>query len=176
MARVDMASLYRAVKREPKEGTIGEAVKCHAQACGFVAYIADVHPDEVARVVAGAKFADRPRRPRPRAHRTGGSMTDQRFTDEDREQLRKMGECYGRPNPYAPTLSLADSDATRAALAHIDRLEGALREIAGRECDEAEFDEDGPTLRCPEFDMDRWCPPCLACEALDPAPTEQEEA
>lgn len=83
-------------------------------------------------------------------------MTDQRFTDEDREQLRKMGECYGRPNPYAPTLSLADSDATRAALAHIDRLEGALREIeavAARE--------------------DKVLP--IVHTALKPAPTEQEE-
>ena len=47
-----LRAMYYRVYRKPREGTAGEAIKAHAQACGFVAYALDVHPDEVARVVA----------------------------------------------------------------------------------------------------------------------------
>ena len=51
MTSEECAKLYWQVKREPKEGTIRDAITAHAQACGFVAYVADVHPDAVARAV-----------------------------------------------------------------------------------------------------------------------------
>jgi hypothetical protein len=47
-----LAECYRRVKREPKEGTIAEALLEHAQACGLVAYVLGVHPDEVAKAAA----------------------------------------------------------------------------------------------------------------------------
>lgn len=47
----EMASLYYRVKRDPKEGTLADAIRVHAQACGFVAYVFDVHPDRVAEAV-----------------------------------------------------------------------------------------------------------------------------
>lgn len=46
------ADMYHRVFREPREGTISAAIKSHSQACGFVAYALDLHPDEVARAVA----------------------------------------------------------------------------------------------------------------------------
>lgn len=46
-----LAALYDLVKREPNEGTLAPAIKAHAQACGLVAYICDVHPDDVAQAV-----------------------------------------------------------------------------------------------------------------------------
>ena len=49
----EAVAMYHRVKREPKEGTISEAIKCHSQACGFVAYALDLTPDEVAREVGG---------------------------------------------------------------------------------------------------------------------------
>jgi hypothetical protein len=49
--------MYRRVKRKPKEGTINDAIKCHSQACGLVAFAFDVHPDEVARDVAKERGA-----------------------------------------------------------------------------------------------------------------------
>ena len=49
---LEMAAMYARVVRKPVEGTAGAAVKVHAQACGFVAYAFDVHPDEVARAVS----------------------------------------------------------------------------------------------------------------------------
>lgn len=51
----EMVALYRRIKRRPKEGTLFEAIKCHAQACGFVAYVFDVHPDRVAEAVKWAE-------------------------------------------------------------------------------------------------------------------------
>lgn len=47
-----MVAMYRTVKREPDEGTASAAIRVHAQACGFVAYAFNVHPDYVARCVA----------------------------------------------------------------------------------------------------------------------------
>jgi hypothetical protein len=47
-----LAEMYWRVIRVPTEGTAGAAIRCHAQACGFVAYAFDVHPDTVARAVA----------------------------------------------------------------------------------------------------------------------------
>ena len=44
--------MYNDVKRKPRDGSLAEAVKVHAQACGFVAYAFDVHPDRVAQAVA----------------------------------------------------------------------------------------------------------------------------
>ena len=44
--------MYNDVKRKPRDGSLDEAIKVHAQACGFVAYAYDVHPDRVARAVA----------------------------------------------------------------------------------------------------------------------------
>jgi hypothetical protein len=46
------AEMYKDVIRKPRDGSISEAIKVHAQACGFVAYAFDVHPDRVARAVA----------------------------------------------------------------------------------------------------------------------------
>lgn len=46
-----MVDLYFRVRRKPKEGSLAEAIRCHAQACGFVAFTFDVHPDDVARAV-----------------------------------------------------------------------------------------------------------------------------
>lgn len=53
----EMAAMYRRVKRKPEEGTATAAIKCHAQACGFVAYAFNVHPDAVAREVAAERAA-----------------------------------------------------------------------------------------------------------------------
>ena len=46
-----LADMYERVIRRPNEGTATAAIVCHAQACGFVAYAFDVHPDVVARAV-----------------------------------------------------------------------------------------------------------------------------
>lgn len=46
-----MATMYRSVRRKPAEGTAMAAIKVHAQACGLVAYVFNVHPDAVARAV-----------------------------------------------------------------------------------------------------------------------------
>jgi hypothetical protein len=47
-------ALYRRVKRTPEEGTFEPAVRTHAQACGLIAFLLNVHPDVVARIVARA--------------------------------------------------------------------------------------------------------------------------
>jgi hypothetical protein len=52
------AEMYRDVKRTPRDGSLAEAIKCHAQACGFVAYAFDVHPDRVAQAVKYQKIAE----------------------------------------------------------------------------------------------------------------------
>lgn len=44
--------LYAEVKRKPVEGTITDAIKCHSQACGFVAYALNLTPDQVAQEVS----------------------------------------------------------------------------------------------------------------------------
>ena len=49
-----LAEMYAEVRKEPKEGTISEAIKCHSQACGLVAYAFDVHPDSVALAIERA--------------------------------------------------------------------------------------------------------------------------
>jgi hypothetical protein len=46
------AEMYKDVIREPRDGSVSEAIKVHAQACGFVAYAFDVHPDRVAQAVS----------------------------------------------------------------------------------------------------------------------------
>jgi len=46
------ADLYARIKRKPGEGTASEAMKCHSQACGMVAFMLDIHPDAVAGAVA----------------------------------------------------------------------------------------------------------------------------
>ena len=51
---IEMAAMYRRVIRQPSEGTAGAAILVHAQACGFVAYAFNVHPDVVARAVQEA--------------------------------------------------------------------------------------------------------------------------
>jgi hypothetical protein len=43
--------MYNRIKRPVRDGSLHEAIKAHAQACGFVAYVFDVHPDEVAEAV-----------------------------------------------------------------------------------------------------------------------------
>jgi isochorismate hydrolase len=47
-----MAEMYWRVKRSPEEGSVSAAISCHAQACGIVAFVSNVHPDNVARAVA----------------------------------------------------------------------------------------------------------------------------
>ena len=47
----EMASLYALVKRPARDYSLTEAIRRHAQACGFVAYVYDVHPDRVAEAV-----------------------------------------------------------------------------------------------------------------------------
>ena len=51
-----IAALYWRIKRSPEEGTLAPAIRAHAQACGLIAYLFDIHPDEVARHVAQANF------------------------------------------------------------------------------------------------------------------------
>jgi hypothetical protein len=58
MTDVALARMYYLVKREPLEGTISEATKVHAQACGFVAYVADLTPDQVALAVSSVSLAE----------------------------------------------------------------------------------------------------------------------
>jgi hypothetical protein len=48
----EMVAMFYRVRREPLEGTAIAACRVHAQACGFVAYSFDVHPDHVAQAVA----------------------------------------------------------------------------------------------------------------------------
>jgi hypothetical protein len=43
--------MYNDVKRTTNYGSLANAIKAHAQACGFVAYAFDIHPDEVALAV-----------------------------------------------------------------------------------------------------------------------------
>lgn len=47
-----LVAMYYEVIRKPLEGTAGAALKAKGQACGFVAYLFDVHPDRVASAVA----------------------------------------------------------------------------------------------------------------------------
>ena len=54
----EMKSVYGRAKRKPVDGSMREAVKCHAQACGFVAFVFDVHPDVVAKAVAATGETD----------------------------------------------------------------------------------------------------------------------
>lgn len=49
-----MTAMYRRVKRSPSEVIAAAAIEVHAQACGFIAYAFNVHPDTVARAVAEA--------------------------------------------------------------------------------------------------------------------------
>jgi hypothetical protein len=49
--------LYYRIKREP-DGSLGDAIKAHAQACGFIAFLLDLHPDRVAEAIAEAKQPD----------------------------------------------------------------------------------------------------------------------
>ena len=46
-----MADLYERVKRPCAEGSLSEAITLHSQACGLVAYVFNVHPDDVAVAV-----------------------------------------------------------------------------------------------------------------------------
>ena len=46
-----MAGMYWKVKREPVENSLSEAIRHHAQACGHIAYLLNVHPDRVAEAV-----------------------------------------------------------------------------------------------------------------------------
>ena len=54
----EMADLYERVKRPPRDGSISAASTVHAQACGFVAWVFDVHPDRVAEAVRDADDDD----------------------------------------------------------------------------------------------------------------------
>lgn len=85
------------------------------------------------------------------------------FTDEDRARVEVLAGAFAVPGAGALDAErkqkMADSLTLLAALAHIDRLEGALREIA-------EIDWSEPPVDMPDE---------LARAALDPAPTEQEE-
>lgn len=54
-----MVALYHETRRAPDEGTATAAILAHAQACGLVAYLLDVHPDRVARAVADATMKAR---------------------------------------------------------------------------------------------------------------------
>ena len=51
MSEREMAEMYRRVIRPKSDGSLAEAIRNHSQACGFVAYVCNVHPDAVARVV-----------------------------------------------------------------------------------------------------------------------------
>ncbi len=51
--------MYDRVKRPVREGSLHEAIKMHAQACGLVAYVYDVHPDEVAEAVRDHRISVR---------------------------------------------------------------------------------------------------------------------
>ena len=51
----EMVDLYERVKRSPRDGSISAAITVHAQACGFVAWVFDVHPDRVAEAVRDAR-------------------------------------------------------------------------------------------------------------------------
>jgi hypothetical protein len=50
-----MAECYGRVVRAPREGTASAAIVEHSAACGLVAYVFGVHPDQVARAVADAE-------------------------------------------------------------------------------------------------------------------------
>lgn len=50
-----LAEMYHRVKRRPKDGSLASAIRVHAQACGLVAYVFDIHPDGVAEAVRDAK-------------------------------------------------------------------------------------------------------------------------
>lgn len=47
----NLARMYHDVHKAPEEGSIEAAVRRHAQACGLVAYVMNVHPDKVAQAV-----------------------------------------------------------------------------------------------------------------------------
>lgn len=82
-------------------------------------------------------------------------MTDHPFTDEDRARLDDLDCVLTEDDPLD-----GDAASVRRALAHIDRLEGALRRIR----DEDNYTGPGVPFRA------------IARAALDPAPTEQEKA
>lgn len=46
-----LGDMYERIKRKPCDGSLAEAIKVHSQACGFLAYVFDLHPDVVARAV-----------------------------------------------------------------------------------------------------------------------------
>lgn len=46
-----IAEAYKTCKRDPVDGSLAEAIKVHAQACGVVAYVFNLHPDKVAEIV-----------------------------------------------------------------------------------------------------------------------------
>lgn len=45
-------ALYWRIKRKPEEGTLEPAIRTHAQACGMIAFLFNLHPDHVAEIVA----------------------------------------------------------------------------------------------------------------------------
>ncbi len=51
MTDKDLAQMYLNVKRAPSDSGIYQAIKVHAQACGLIAFVANVHPDDVALAV-----------------------------------------------------------------------------------------------------------------------------
>lgn len=53
------AALYWRLKRRPNEGTLAPAIKAHSQACGIIAYLFDMTPDEVARIVSRSFLTER---------------------------------------------------------------------------------------------------------------------
>lgn len=84
------------------------------------------------------------------------------FTEEDRARAEGLIRNGG----------MIEAAMLARALAYIEQLEGALREIAERECEDFEDWEEEGTQRCPDFDFDRWCASCLARAAL---PTSKED-
>lgn len=55
--RDDWVWLYHRSRRKPEDGSVSAAIRVHAQACGLVAFVYDVHPDRVAEAVRDAQRA-----------------------------------------------------------------------------------------------------------------------
>lgn len=85
MADALLAEMYRRVKRKPREGTITDAVRCHAQACGLVAYCFDVHPDRVAEAVSARLGAEET------AQRSRALVNDY-WADKEEERMPRSPE------------------------------------------------------------------------------------
>jgi len=103
-----IVDLYEITKRKPRDGSLSEAIKVHAQACGYVAYALDLHPDRVAEAVAESQKPDQDERLLRRfitsVYETWGAyaghpLNEERMKERRDEALAALDRLLGKDRP-----------------------------------------------------------------------------